>query len=113
MNEIPLNIVVGEKALITVDNWFYGPDGRQYRAVFGTVKAVRTAEDSLGVKPNGKSTNWYLEIGKMTLAGCQVHYALRTDSCVLGEVTDWSADAGNFKTYHRPSVILNADEVAP
>lgn len=112
MHEIPLNIAVGEKALITVDNWFYGPDGRQYRAVFGTVKAVRTAEDSLGVRPNGKSTNWYLEIGNMTIAGCQIHYAMRTDICSFSLAKDWTVDAGRLAEYERPCVIYNGDGAA-
>lgn len=68
-----LNITPGKTALVTVDNWFYAPDGRMYRAVFGTVKGARTAEKTLGVRPNGKSTNWYLEIGCMTLAAGQAH----------------------------------------
>lgn len=105
-----LNIEPGQKALVTVDNWFYAPDGQQYRAVFGTVKAVRTAEDSLGVKPNGRSTNWYLEIGNLTIAGCQVHYALRCDTCNNGRVKDWTASSEHgLVEYLRPNVIYHAD----
>lgn len=108
-----LNINVGEKALVTVDNWFYAPDGHQYRAVFGTIHAVRTAEDSLGVKPNGRSTNWYLEIGNVTIAGCQVHYALRTDTCHFGPVTDWAASPEHgIREYQRPGAIYDADATA-
>lgn len=104
------NVEVGQKALVTVDNWFYAPDGKQYRAVFGTVHAVRTAEESLGVKPNGRSTNWYLQIGRMTLAGCQVHYVLRCDECTSESAKDWTADAQNgLREYDRPNVIYHAD----
>lgn len=106
-----LNIEVGQKALVTLDNWFLAPDGRDYKAVFGTVKAVRTAEESLGVKPNGRSTNWYLEIGNMTIAGCQVHYALRTDHCHDGPAMNWTADAQHgVKEYERPCCIYFADK---
>ena len=105
-----LNITPGEKALVTVDNWFYAPDGCQYRAIFGTVRAVRTAEDSLGIKPNGRSSNWYLEIGNMTIAGCQVHYALRTDQCHAGPAPDWTSSPERGLTeYQRPSAIYFAD----
>ncbi|WP_136419935.1 hypothetical protein [Herbaspirillum sp. ST 5-3] len=105
-----MNINVGEKALVTVDNWFYAPDGRQYRAVFGTVRAIRTSEESLGVKTNAKSTNWYLEIGNITIAGCQVHYALRTDECHTGYTKDWMASTEHgLKEYNRPSAIYDAD----
>ena len=105
-----LNISLGEKALITTDNWFLAPDGKEYKGVFGTVKGVRTAEESLGVRPNGRSTNWYVEIGCMTVAGCQVHYAIRTDQCSPDPVPAWSShpEQGIVK-YERPSNIYFAD----
>jgi hypothetical protein len=101
---------VGQKALITTNAWFYGPDGRQYRAAFGTVKAVRTSEDTLGVRTNARSTNWYVKIGNLTIAGCQIHYALRCDTVNTGPTKDWSADAEKGLTeYDRPSAIYCAD----
>lgn len=72
-------IGIGDKVLVTTDAWFFAPDGEQYKAVCGTVKGVYTAEETLGVKTNAKSTNWYVEIGNMTIAGCQIHYAIKTD----------------------------------
>ncbi len=74
-----MNINVGDKCLLTTNNWFRGPDGEQYNAVHGTVKAVLTAEETLGVKTNRGSTNWYVEIGNMTIAGCQIFYCIQTD----------------------------------
>lgn len=70
---------IGKKYLITCDSWFYGPDGESYRAVFGTVHAVNSAKDTLGIETNGRSTNWYVMIGNMILAGCQIHYCIETD----------------------------------
>jgi hypothetical protein len=104
MIEAPNNISIGDKVLVTCDNWFYAPDGQNYRAVFGTVKAVRTAEDALGVRPNGKSTNWYAEVGNMMIAGCQIHYVVKTSTCVLGDVPTWNDEKG------RPTHIYNADQ---
>lgn len=110
MSSALLNINPGDKALVTTDNWFYGPDGKAYRAVFGTVKCCRTAEDTLGVRPNGKSTNWYLDIGNVTLAGCQIHYAVRTDTCSKESAEDWTHSAEHgVQIYRRPSVIYFAD----
>lgn len=106
-----MNIEPGQKALITTDEWFYAPDGRQYRGVFGTVKAVRSSEETLGVRTNAKSTNWYVEIGCMTIAGCQIHYAVRCDECNCDRVTDWSNDDGEVKEFYRPSIIFDADAV--
>jgi hypothetical protein len=71
--------LVGDKVLITTNEWFFAPDGEMYRAVFGTIMAILTAEETLGVKTNSKSTNWYVQIGRMTVAGCQVHYCIKTD----------------------------------
>jgi len=76
-------IQLGEKYLITTDGWFVAPDGERYSAVFGTVVSVHSDEETLGVKTNRGSTNWYVEIGKMLIAGCQVHYAIRTDKVDL------------------------------
>lgn len=69
----------GNRYLITCDEWFFAPDGESYRAVFGTVHAVVDAEEALGIKTNRNSTNWYVVIGDMIVAGCQIHYAMRTD----------------------------------
>ena len=73
-------IEVGQNALVTTDAWFYAPDGQQYRAVWGTVHAVLDDQESLGIKTNRNASNWYLSIGNMLIAGCQIHYAIRTDT---------------------------------
>lgn len=105
-----LQLAIGSKVLITTDNWFYGPDGVQYRAVFGTVKGVFTAEETLGVKTNARSTNWYVQVGCMTLAGCQIHYAVTTDEAATGrKVSDFIVEAGEVKEYRAPSRIFFAD----
>lgn len=103
------NLEIGKKALITTDNWFIAPDGLQYRGVFGTIKAVLSAEETLGIKTNAKSTNWYVEIGNVTLAGCQIHYAIATDTCNTCKVTDTAISEGIAKDYVRPTLIYNAD----
>lgn len=105
-----MNIEIGSMALVTTSEWFVAPDGNNYKAVFGRVKGVFTAEETLGVKTNGRSTNCYLEIGKMTIAGCQINYAIRTDDCSQAPAADWTADAANgIKIYERPSTIYFAD----
>lgn len=104
------NLQVGKKALITCDNWFYAPNGKEYRAVFGTVHGVHSSEETLGVKTNAKSTNWYVVIGNMTLAGCQIHYAIRCDKAHTDRVGGWGVSDGKVNEYTRPSVIYDADE---
>lgn len=110
---IPMSIaqqLVGQTVLLTTDNWFYAPDGRQYRGVFGTLYGVYTAEATLGVRPNGRSTNWYLEIGGMVIAGCQIHYAMRAPSFNSERVMDYTSDAQHgAKEFERPCHIFNAN----
>lgn len=64
--------------LITCDNWFVAPDGKMYKAVWGSVE-VKQDNDLLGIKTNARSTNWYAVVGtggkRVVLAGCQIHYA--------------------------------------
>lgn len=67
------------KYLITTDNWFFAPDGKQYRAVWGDVKIV--TDKILGIKTNARSSNWFAKVGTednhVIIAGCQIHYAVR------------------------------------
>lgn len=72
-------IKVGKNYLITTERWFIAPDGEQYRSVWGKVKSILDSEETLRIKTNRNSTNWYVEIGNMIVAGCQIHYAIQTD----------------------------------
>lgn len=107
-----MNVNIGDKALITTNDWFYAPDGRSYKAAYGTVKAVHTSEETLGVKTNARSTNWYVEIGNMTIAGCQIFYLVKTDKVNLRRTADYQRldSTGEFVESERPSNIYNADE---
>jgi hypothetical protein len=76
-----MEIELNEKYLITTDRWFVAPDGDQYRAVHGTVTKIANDNETLGIKTNRGSTNWFVVIGGMVIAGCQIHYAIKTDEC--------------------------------
>jgi hypothetical protein len=104
-----VGIVIGDKVLITTDAWFHCPDGNEYRAVWGTLRAIRSDEETLGIRTNARSTNWYAEVGNMTLAGCQIHYAIKCDKPNLGEAKDWAMEEGKVVKFSRPSRIFNAD----
>ena len=77
------------KYLITTADWFYAPDGKLYKAVYGDVKIV--SDDALGVKTNRNSGNWYAivkgEKDEVIIAGCKIHYAVKTDTtpCLYGD----------------------------
>lgn len=71
---------IGKKVLITTQNWFTAPDGSDYKAVWGTLKAIHTSQDTLGFTPSRQNTNWYVEVGNMVIAGCQVFYLILSES---------------------------------
>ncbi len=101
---------IGKKYLITTDNWFFAPDGESYRAVWGTAKAVLTSEDALGVKTNSKSTNWYVSIGNMMIAGCQIHYVIQSDAVSFEPGISEIEHAGQRHVNRLPITrIYNAD----
>ncbi len=62
----------GKKYLVTLDSYFVAPDCEQYRAVWGEAK-VHEASRALGLKPT-RSTNWFLKVGTVGIAGCQIHF---------------------------------------
>ena len=102
---------LGKKYLITTDNWFHAPDGDSYRAVFGTITDICSDKDSLGIKTNRHSTDWYVIIGNMMVAGCQVHYCIQTDNVNPGAPSRDIAHNGElFRSKEANSRIYNADE---
>lgn len=60
-----MKVETGVTYLVTTDNWFTAPDGRMYRAVFGTVHGTLNDEQALGIKTNHRATNWFLSIGNL------------------------------------------------
>jgi hypothetical protein len=63
--------------VVTVDDWFYGPNGNRYNSVYGLVSIVK-ARDLLGFDPKN-AANWFILVGspgqQVLIAGCRVHYA--------------------------------------
>lgn len=106
-----MNLKPGMKALVTTDAWFIAPDGREYRHAFGTVEGIFGDKDTLGIATNRNSTNWYLKIGCLVIAGCQIHYAAICGEVNTKDVTDWKLEEGKVVKYKRPSMIYLADAV--
>ena len=102
-------MTVGSKVLITCDNWFYGRDGKSYRSVWGTLDGIFNDQETLGVKTNAKSANWYAVVGGMIVAGCQIHYAMDCDELPPELVDDFTVVEGKVIHYTRPSHIYKAD----
>lgn len=98
--------------LITTDNWFFAPDGRQYKAIWGNVELV--SDSILGIKTNRISTNWFAKVGSeanhVIIAGCQIHYAIRCESKPNTDLTsDYSVVESQVKFYNRPTSIYVAE----
>lgn len=101
---------IGDKYLVTTDNWFFAPDGTSRKAVWGTLKAIHNSDYVLGFKPNRNSTNWYVELGNMTIAGCQIHYVIKTDEINFDTVTEFDTSTTGVTEQQLPfSRIYNAD----
>jgi len=102
--------LIGKKVLVTTSGWFYGKDGKSYRAAHGTLKGVHESNKTLGFIPNRAHTNWFIEIGEMIIMGCQVMYLIQCDSVESGAVKDWTTEGQSLnekgiKEYERPSTI--------
>lgn len=96
------------KYLITTDCWFYAPDGKQYRAVWGNVEILN--DDILGIKTNVRSSNWFAKVGTneshIIVAGCQIHYAVKTDEKPnTKNVIEDLSEGGKYVLSERPTRI--------
>jgi len=74
-----MNYEAGRHYLITTTDWFFAPDGESYKAAYGPLVGVFSSEDTLGVRTNSRSTNWYVHLGNMMIAGCQINYVIQSD----------------------------------
>lgn len=101
---------VGHNVLCTCQSWFVGPDGKQYKAIWGNLKAVHEAGKTMGFIPNRSHANWFYEIGNSVIMGCQVLYMIKCEAKPNVEpVKDWQADATNgLKEYERTTFIYLA-----
>lgn len=53
-----MTIKLGSTVLVTTSNWFFAPDGKQYKAAFGEYGVVFSDCETLGIKTNARSANW-------------------------------------------------------
>lgn len=100
----------GQRMLITTDCFFVAPDGKQYRSAWGVCKGVVDAETALGIKTNRGSSNWYVLLGNLLIAGCQIHYAITCDHVNLGTTSAYELNGGQRVNYPADSIIYNAGE---
>lgn len=84
---------IGDKVLVTTDDWFLAPDGENYKSVYGTVKGVFYDQDT--------------QIGNMMIADFQINSTEIIESC-----SDKSLDCGikALNDQSSKTKIYNADK---
>lgn len=94
---------IGKKVLVTTSDWFYAPDGLEYKAVFGTLKAIEESSKIVGFNTTrGHYANWVYTIGNLVVMGCQVQYIVYTDEVNSTQmVSDWHSDHGVIQRPNR------------
>jgi hypothetical protein len=99
--------------LITTDNYFFGPDGKAYRAVWGPVEIL--SDEVLGIITNRNSTNWFIKCGDkenhIIVAGCQINYVLKCNNRPCDDMAEtWNIHEGKAVTSYAPCSIWFYDE---
>lgn len=99
---------INQKVLISTNDWFVGPDGKDHRAVWGTLKGVHEAGKHLGFIPNRAHANWFYEVGEIIIMGCQVKYMCLCPDQPKTDVRAWKlSESDNYpKEYDAPFKIL-------
>lgn len=98
---------IGQKVLLTVRDWFVGPDGRQYRSVHGTLRKIHKVEDLIGFAPSRQHANWVLEVGEMTVMGCQMLTIIKTDIVNTKDITESQLHEGKYNLPTKPNDIFH------
>jgi len=100
---------IGKKVLVTTSEWFIAPNGKSYKAIWGTLHTINEAKESVGFAINRTHANWFIEIGNMVVAGCQIFYLMACEERPeTGIIDDWTSDNGGT-SYRHPSSIWVAD----
>ncbi|NJC24822.1 hypothetical protein GGR27_000303 [Lewinella antarctica] len=97
--------------LITTNNWFYAPDGKKYKAVYGPVEII--ADTVLNIKTNRNSSNWFVKVGThhdhLIVAGCQIYYAVKCPKTPeSGRVQEHQYSDDGCSMFDRPCEIYFA-----
>ena len=98
--------------LITTDNWFIAPDGKEYKAVWGNVEILN--DTFLGIQTNRNATNWYAKVGTednhVIVAGCQIHYAVKSKEKPFTDFSEcWTSSEKGCTNFIAPNKIYIAE----
>ncbi|HBH48687.1 MAG TPA: hypothetical protein DDX98_08600 [Bacteroidales bacterium] len=101
--------------LVTTNDWFYGPDGSQYKAVWGRVEILK--DETLGIKNERGHANWFVAVGRgessrAIIAGCQIHYAVECPEPPISTHTKhWTEQGGKCSEYLAPNPVYIAEDI--
>lgn len=88
------------KYLITTDDWFFAPDGREYRAAWGEVEVLKE-DETISYRINADPAKWFMRIGNeeshMIIAGDRIHYMIKSENPPSTEETFDFSSEGNFR----------------
>ncbi len=103
------HIQIGDQIVVTSSDWFVAPDGKFYKSAYGTIKGIYETKQVLGIITNSRSTNWYLQVGNLTIGGCRVHHIVKTspERVVFKPQIQVMPDGS---TKEMANVIYNADK---
>lgn len=103
-------MIMDGKYLITTHEWFYAPDGKQYRAVWGEVSILESKE-VLGLDPNRVTSNYCYRVGTeehhIIIGGCQVTYSVKCD--IMPETGEVSQTFEGEKRTCEPAIYIPSD----
>lgn len=103
--------LTGKNVLVTTQNWFITPNGEEKKAIWGKLNGIFKDTDTLGFAVNRPNTNWYVSIGNMTVAGCQILYLVQSDECNFGDADGFYTHDGKPVVTPRPTFIYNANRL--
>lgn len=105
---------INKNVLFTCNQWFTAPDGKDYKVVYGTLKAILKTDDVFGFSARATAghVNYIFEVGNMVIAGCQVQYGVLCPTPPDFQTKpNWLAHEGKIIPYDRPNVIYNANSL--
>jgi len=102
--------LIGKKVLATTNEWFIAPDGKQYKAVFGTLRSINDAKEAFGFVPSRGHASWFIQIGNVHIAGCQLLYCVEANEANVqfGNVEEWNTKDGVLFQYNKPTSIYKS-----
>lgn len=90
--------LLNKNILVTLNDWFYAPDGSCYKAIYGRASNVIEQE-------NGSFDLW---LDNIFINGNDIKTIIATDEVNFGQAKDWEYEDGKAIVFYRPCNIYKA-----